>query len=485
MRALSAGKQGFSTLELVIALALLSLVMGGVILASWSSSYWAVASETSNEALYKAKTTLEDMRASAKENFFAVSSAAAVKDSDPSCADGGLCYYLQSAVLDLSSCAKYAEAIVSWQVVGYPTTTTSLFTNLTNPSEVLAQGSDCLLAQPKGQWNGLTTSASYTLAGTPRDIDVLSGTSYIAIGQSPYLSIAKGSGIVALTNGFALEDPANAIDVARNAGSGRTYAYLAVASTSNQFQVIDVTEPATPFLVASVPLSVDPHGSYPQGWRVAYYAGRVYVATRETTGPELHIFDVSLPENPLYLGSKELNTSAYGLIVRQEGSGSGAHTLAYLATTRGKELMVLDASDPAAVSELPGAASDLPGDADGRSIALSGNGIYIGRASNSGNDLYVLDASDIFSATAGLSTAMPAIDIGSDVTSLRVSGQFLFVGSSKSGKQLQLFSKDGSALSPRSSISVPGLGSASFDVEGDSIYALSSGSPQLRIFESN
>ena len=471
----------------MIAFALMSLVFGGVILAQFGSSYWAIASETSNEGLYKAKTRLEELRAIVRKDFRLASSSPTMRISDSFCNSGSLCYFIKTDVTDLSPCSKYVAAQVDWRVSGYPTTTTSLFTNLTDVNEAISLGGDCPLTAPEGTWATALQQASADIGGgVPSGVDVLGTNAYLTSNQSPYLHIYSAGAFSAYANSFAAMDPLNNIDVARDVATGRTYGYAAIASTSVQLEVFDLTDTNNPTSVAKLVLnSVDKTGSFPQGWRAAYYDRKVYIATRETTGPEFHVVDVSNPANPVELGSRELNTSAYGIVVRDIKQNGTARRMVFLATSmNSKELMVLDASNPASITELAGVATDLPGDYDGRSVFLSGNTLYIGTVSNpGGKELYALDASNIFTASGGFST-VSSVEIGGGVTSIRVSEPFVFVANTKSGRELQVFTAVGGVLpaSELSHFSVSGATVA--DMEGKYIYVASQNNPRLRLIKS-
>ncbi len=111
--------RGFSTLEIVIALALMVTIIVGAVEANISSQYWVITSQVGTEALYKTKMQSELLVASSLEDFQGASSTdlqtLAVLDdvADTLCLLGGLCYFLQHAVTDISSCFKYAETNVS------------------------------------------------------------------------------------------------------------------------------------------------------------------------------------------------------------------------------------------------------------------------------------------------------------------------------------------------------------------------------------
>lgn len=472
----------------MIAFALMSIIFGGVILAQFGSAYWAIAAQTSNEGLYKAKTRLEEMRAVVKKDFRMASSSLQTKIFDPSCDAGGLCYFIETKVSDLSPCSKYVEALVSWQVQGYPTTTTSLFTNLTDAGEAINLGGDCPLVPPGGSWNAAAQTASADLSGSNLSgVDVLGGMAYVASSQHPALGIMKQGNFISFGNAFEPMDPYNAIEVARDLTTGRTYAYAAVASTSIGLEVLDVTDPNNPVSVTKLALNVDKNGSFPQGWRLAYYERKIYIVTRETLGSEFHVVDVSNPSNPVEPLSYNLNidTSAYGIVVRDFKQGSSVRRLAFLATTKDdKELMVLDVTHPEAIFELTGATTNLPGGFDGTSIFLAGNTLYLGRESNpSGPELYALDASNIFTAAGGLPVLSTA-ETGGTVQGIRVSDPYVFVGSGKNGGQLQIFKTSAGVLST-TPISVPTQGlSGGIDMEGNYLYTAGNSAPRLRLIQS-
>ncbi len=471
----------------MIAFALMSLVFAGVILAHFGSAYWAIAAQTNSEGLYKAKTRIEELRAVVKKDFRLASSSSMARISDTACDAGGLCYYLTTKVDDLSPCSKYVTAEIDWQVPGYPTTTTSLFTNLTDTGEAINLGGDCPLTTPAGAWGSITQSVSFDVSGAvPTGIDTLGGISYISSSASPYFAAAKSTGFISFANSFAPMDPLNAIEVARDLSTGRTYGYAAIASTTVGFEVLDLTDSNSPSSVAKLALSgVDKNGSYPQGWRLAYYDRKVYIATRETTGPEFHIIDVSNPGNPVEVGSRELNTSVYGMVVRDVKQGSTLKRLAFLATTNNtKEFMALDVTTPSSITELAGAATDLPGSYESRSIFLAGNTVYVGRVSNTGAELYALNASNIYGATSGLTT-ISSKEIGGDVLSVRVAEPYVFLATTKSGGQVQVLSESSGVFGASvATYNVSGL-LGGLDTEGDSVYVAVQSTPRLRVLKSN
>ncbi|MFZ2484647.1 MAG: hypothetical protein WAX80_01705 [Minisyncoccia bacterium] len=490
------GRQaGFSTIELMIAFVLISIVLVGAVGANFTAQYWGINAQTANEALYKAKTKLEDLRSLVKQDFYQATSMASTASIDPtdpadaSCIAGGLCYFVETTVTDLSSCSKYVEAKVEWQVDSYPKAMTRLFTYLTNSQEVIARGGDCILNEPEGDWENNDPEEVGSLSYAPgkqfSGIDVLHKKIYTttntnpgfiiynaptAVGQNPAplgtLNITVNSQIKTL----------NDVDVEEDLATGRTYAFVAVNATSSQLAVIDVTDWNNPTLTQRTLQSVDGYGSYPQGWRVFIYGSRLYMTTRETAGNEFHIFDISTPTIPTEIGSGfELNRTVNAMVVRDQKISNVMHRLVFLASDSNlKEIGVLDVTGDV-ISELNSAAIDLPGNQDGFSLSLLGRDLYFGRQSNaSGPELYVLDITDP-------TTSLPIIsqgEVGADVVDLEVTGRYVYVGTSKSGEEFQVWNSDFSTWGALNegrftTYNFPRLAPLGFDIDGNWAYLIS------------
>ena len=487
---------GFSTLELMIAFALISIVLTGALQGNFAAQYWTQVSRTSNEGLYKTKTELEDLRSLIKQDFYGAVSkprAASVDVSDPadqSCIDGGLCYFVETNITDISSCSKFVEAKVDWQVNNYPRTESALYTNLTNSQEIINRGGDCILNTPNGNWKDNSPLSVGTISNTPgkqfTSIDVLHRKIYATtntvpsfyvydiptgIGTSP---VAVGSYDLKL-NGFSVK--INAIDVEQDLSTGRTYAFVAVATTTKQLSVFDVTDSHNPDLKTQVTLqNVDQFGSYPQGYRLYIYGQRLYITLRETLGTEFHIFDISTPTLPTEIGNGfELNRTVNDLIVREQKVGSVLKRLAFIASDSNlKELAVLDVSGDT-VSEINSV--DLPGIQDGLSISLVGNNLFLGRSSNAvGPELYVFNITNS-------ATSLPIIgqgEVSSDVSSIKVSGDYAYLGTNRIGEEIQIWDSKylnwnpGTLNSGRfNSYNFGNLSPLGFDIDGDWIYGIS------------
>lgn len=489
---------GFTTLELIIAMAILSIAFIGAVGASYAAQYWSITSQTSNEGLYKAKTALEETRALTKQDFYQATSSPLARSAsahdpiDAACLGGSLCYFTQTIVTDISSCSKYAEARVSWQVGGYPTTTTSLFTYLTNADEAVALGGDCVLAEPSGDWAAALRGVGAAALDPGQfftAVDVLHTTVYATASSSPHFlvySVPSGIGQAPVRIGSASGSHVrlNDVDAITDLATGRTYAYVAQHATTSQLGVFDVTEPSAPTLVTERRIrSIVSPGAFSEGWKVFAYGNRLYVITRETSGNEFHVFNINTPAQPAEIGSGfELDRTVNDLVVRNQRVGGGIRRFVFLATDAdAKELSVLDVTGDV-VSEI--ASIDLPGNQDAASLSLAGNTLYVGRQNGAGPELYAFDATD--PSALALSSVLGRGEVGADVIALRVSGAYVFTGTGEIGREFQTWSADYSEWDPSvagagrlSSFSFPHLAATGIDVAGNWVYAVSQsmGSP--------
>lgn len=492
---LNGRKDGFSTLELIIALALISIALVGTINGNFASQYWSLMGQTSNEGLYKTKTKIEDIRSMIKQDFYSVTSSTSTTSmnssnpEDASCINGGLCYFIDSNITDISSCSKFVEAKTKWKIQNYPENYTSLFTNLTNSQEIINLGGDCLLNIPNGNWKINTPTKvgeqNYNPSKKFTSIDVLHKKIYVTAETYPSFLIfseptSTGSDPELLgsydlkLNNISLK--INDVDVIEDLSSGRKYAFMAVATTTNQLAVFDVTNSSSPDLKAQVTLrGVDSSGSYPEGYKLHVYGQRLYITTRETMGNELHVFDISTPTNPSEIGNGfELNRTVNDINIRDQKINGVTKRLLFLASDSNiKEFSILDATNDN-INEINSV--NLPGNQDGLSLSLVGNNVYFGRQSNStGPELFVFDIRNPNVPISIISSA----ETGASILGIKVSGNFAFIATNKSGEEFQIW--DSNFLNWNPTVINAGrfkfypfanITSQGFDIDKDWIYMI-------------
>ncbi len=499
--------RGFNTLEIIIALALMMIVIVGAVNANISAQYWTIASQTSNEALYKAKTLIEQLRATGTADFQNASATPLTRsedendDSDDACIGGGLCYFIQKNVTDISSCSKFVEGYVEWRIsLRYPTSTESLYTNLTNNNEIIALSGDCALNVPQGNWVSDTPEdvgeLTFPVGRFLTSIDALQGKVYVTSSTSPQLRVYEipagvGSNPTALGSvnsnaSTTLARRLNAVDAVRDLATGRTYVFATQHSPTTQLVVFDVTDATSPTIVTSRTLhSVSNTGSFPQGWRLFAYGGRLYVTTRETSGPELHIFNISIPTQPTeIIGARtELTRTVNDMVVREQLIGGTIHRYLFLAEDPGaspytKHLRIFEVTGdtPAEI-----VSPTLAGNVEARSIFLNGNNVYVGLANNSsGPELFIFNILDLL---AGNETPRATSEVGDDVNTIRVSGKMMFLGTGESGEEFQVWKNDMGTWSIVSSLNVPRLAPLGIDFADNWVYLLTQSLTQTELLK--
>jgi hypothetical protein len=226
-------------------------------------------------------------------------------------------------------------------------------------------------------------------------------------------------------------------------------------------------------------------GSNPQAQVVYYYDHKLYLGFDRTAGPEFHVFDVTNPASPTWLGSREMNHNVNNIIVRGD--------YAYLAMTTSdandKELAIVDVSDPTDI--LPHFVSGDPeewgynasGIEDGLSLALIGNKLYLGREAGTAaeHDFFILDVS----LPTSTLPVLGSMALRSDIIQIRIADRFAFLGTSKTNEEFQIWNIVNPAnLSLVKAYNFGNNVKQGFDYEPDFIYATGQSTPNFQILYS-
>src|SRR3989338_4553865 len=99
-------RAGSSTLEILIAFAVLMLSLTAMVSISFGNQSMSLDTETNNEALYMAKGSLEEARALSRHSFASVLAATANESI----------YTKELEVSDLTPCRKEVTSRISWLV---------------------------------------------------------------------------------------------------------------------------------------------------------------------------------------------------------------------------------------------------------------------------------------------------------------------------------------------------------------------------------
>lgn len=398
-------QRGFSTLEILIAMTIMVFTITSVLPLVFGSQSVSIATQTNQEALYKAQAILEDARATARQDFNSVNPMVPTADN---------IYQKSLSVQQIDFYTKQVTGIASWQGENNKNLNISLTTLITNPKAV--KGGDTCSSVLMGNWkNPVKKSYEFgseiigdSLSSFPiTSIQAFENKLYVATNNNHensnetffILDISNPAVtplvLGKLDNSASISDGLNAVAVDGH------YAYVANAYDSctekancAQLQIIDISVPSNPNVVTN--LKIDSFTGSGQnkiraaGTSIFYKNGIVYLGlANANNGNEFYVIDVggvsASPTSPVILKSFEIESGVNAIFAKGN--------YVYVASPDVVELKILDVSrlgDP----QLEGS-FDAPGgggnNGNGKSIAIVGNTLYLGRTLLSGDEFYILD----------------------------------------------------------------------------------------------
>lgn len=464
MKARSTGryKEGFSTLEILIAFAILILCIGAVIMVVFGNQSVAVDTETNSEAIYKAQSLLEKARADSRFDFNLVNSDTLTETSGP------LLFTKELAVRSVDFFTKQVTSTVSWLSGGR---LLSIFftTLLTNPDAI--DGGNTCSSILSGDWTNpqLLGNVDVGENNGATDVDVFMEKAYLTI--NPVASPKDDFYIIDVSDSFATPLP---IITSTSTGPGleavhisNKYAYLANRSINGQLQIID-TRTIPLQLMANFKISaVTGNGAY--GKSIFYKDDFVYLGLYNTdTGPEFNIIDVSNPSKPVWKGGYSIGHEINAIYVRDD--------FAYLASPDNRELMVLNISNP--VNPTLAGNLNLPDNsANGKSIALVGDTFFLGRtegASPSTKEFQLVNITDPSNPVA-----LGSSDVNSTINALAIRDNLAFMVTNESNLEFQIWNLDNMTLYGSENVEQTLAGG--MDCEGNFIYIAQRSNNALQI----
>ncbi len=470
-------KNGFATFEILIAMAIIVMVISVVLPLVAGGQSILVSTTINQEAIYKAKDTLENARA------LSISDFSSVKTSSPVNED---IYVKNMTVIDIDPFTKQITSNVSWQESGR-SLSVQLTTLLTNPE----LGSDTCSQTLTGDWTNplLLGTADIGQNNSGTDVDVISGRAYLTADSS---AASKGDFYIFDVSNPSLTDiPILNGSIGLNTGPGLSavhvagnYAYVANTSTVSQLQVIDISSPSTPFLVNYIDLTAS--GDTAVGKSIYYANKKIYLGLTKSSGREFYVIDVSNPLAPVVKASFEVNSSVNSIIVRSD--------IAYLAVPNNpstefvsEQLILLDVgqADFGAINKL-GDFSKNPSTMSGQGIYLSkdGNTLYLGQGgANPANhpNFFLLNAQNPSSVSQ-----IDSKNLGSPsditVSSVLVRSNLLFITTSDPSLSFQVWDLNNfSATNPYGSNNIQQTSTGGMDCEGNYIYISQKSSKAIQI----
>ena len=334
-----------------------------------------------------ARTLIEEQQSLARQDFNLVNPTSTVGE------------YTKS--ISVTLLPDFVTKLVTAQIMlpsnpAIDTTYSTLVTNLEN-----VNAPDTCDSTPSGDWTHphissflltdliATTTGPYSIS----DIDAYKGKLYVAVDRRPYKSdpafiifdienAAHPSLVGKFNNNWSSASGLTAVRVAEDHANGKLSAFAA-SKDSYQLQIIDATVPATPSLLASTSVA-DGNGD---GNSIFYHDGYAYLGLSSSANhPEFYVIDVRDPRHPgqplFWPSSGNIGKVINAILVR-----NGYAYLAHGASaTYAEQVTVLDVKDPSSapyrVSGFFSPGGALSNSGNGKSLALVGNSLYLGRTAS-------------------------------------------------------------------------------------------------------
>lgn len=410
---------GQSTLEILIAFAILILGISAVIVVGFGNQSLIIDTQFNNQALYLARQALENTLVAARVNFNGVTGTSS---------DDGT-YSTEIIVENIDSSTKKITSRVTWEPAPLRSDSVELTTLVTNWKEILA-GLGCKAGPLSGNWasprvlgsadlgpgnegTDVVVSLPYVYvsgvasAASKPDIFVFDATNPAAPNQIAAVDIG-GGGINALfLHGgylyaaspndqkeliiFDISDPVNISEVgslnlagAVNALTVYAFENTAVigrnASTQNELVFIDVTNPAAPSVITSVNIDNNVND-------FAKSNDYLYVATGGSGegDKDIWIYDITNPQAPVFVSSFNLVHDD-----DEENFSVALQPPANLLVGADDDFVIADVSDPLDVRQISSF------DTDGNvmdMVCVVGDLVFLA-TQNSNKEFIVVDASN-------------------------------------------------------------------------------------------
>lgn len=286
MKAESTGN-GFSTIEIIIAFAIITVSLTMATSISFISQNLLLDSQISLNSISNIESKLRS------ENSFSTTSTYGI-------------YNEQVSNLYISNCVKKTTFLDTWKMNGVLKsiyfsqifTDTSYFSKILEPCDAPEFSSE--------EWKD-RQEINYSIdVENVTDIDIVGDFAFVSSNTDALED--SDLYIFDIKNNYKKISELNVGEGIFSIDATSDFVYAVANSTSSQFLIIDVQNKNAPLFVSKRNLfGVWPEGSFPQGRSVRYFDGRVYVGTKETAGPEFHIFNVLNPSNPYEIGFIELS----------------------------------------------------------------------------------------------------------------------------------------------------------------------------------
>jgi prepilin-type N-terminal cleavage/methylation domain-containing protein len=448
MKASLSNRRGMSLVELVLAMAIGSILLPTIFISMrhiedgliWSS--WRMVAN---------QKITERIKSVEWNGFFATTSGDQyVSHGDVVNASSCLtnsCVRLSSEVVSDVPCGK-KHIETAWFLVRHGGQERSLRTSLyqIHERDLVDRGGDCAWLYQDRFINPTTEIVSLGGNFDTLAIDSFDDLLVMVGSSSPQVRVYRQTStnpqsysLVASTTGDGRR--INAVDVVRDQQSDRLFAYVLFHDRVNQLGVFELFYDQAPLLRSVQNLGgVSAVGSFPQGWRIMVYGDRLFAVTRETAGAELHIFSVSNPLVPTEIipARTELFRTVNDMeMFSKLENGQRKEYLVLGASAALKELALFDVTGLLPVEVV---AINLPGTSNVDALYMTATHIYLGRqAVTGGPELYKFS---IESLLLGSTTPEATYEVGAGVGTITVIGNELLVTTTRSPSDIDRYTQD-------------------------------------------
>lgn len=270
------------------------------------------------------------------------------------------------------------------------------------------------------------------------DIEVRNGVAYLAAdsttASSPDLYVID------------IHDPASPFIMSSlNTGPGLTqlevaghYIYAANLGTTHQLHIIDIADRASPVVVAKLKLPLpNASSTAPFASSLFYHEGFIYLGTEKWEGKEFSVIDVSIPSSPLYLGGFEMNTLLNDIYVRDG--------IAYVAASDIGQMRFLNISNPMNIIEIATFSPSGWATQQGKTLSYFENRLFLGRTTGGFN---VVNNHEVFIFPTSTLQYYPenSRDIPGGIYGLLYRSPYIYLATRSPGHEFQIWKEDLSEL---------------------------------------
>ncbi|MEK7620708.1 MAG: prepilin-type N-terminal cleavage/methylation domain-containing protein [Patescibacteria group bacterium] len=410
-------EKGMSIVEVLIVIALLSIVSLGFVRWMATSQEAALFAGERARAVLLAEEGLEatrNMRDGDYNNVTLGAHGLAVSGgvwtfAGTSDTVDGFTRVVTASPVDASR--KQIESEVSWQETTYHAAQVALTTYLTNWQAA------------SGRLIPITPDATLDLTGPADGTEVAMYTSglntYVILGRvssaEPELYVIDVTDPAVPTVVGSLEIGADVNDIAVVG----TNAYLATTDNSAELRVVSLVTPSTPTSIGTLNLAGNTNAQTVVAEGTNLYLGRAADSTR----PEIHSISIAVPAAPTSLSTIEVGDSVWKMAL-----GNNDDYVLAATGSNSAEFVVVDVTVPALIVQV--GSLNLSGNADGTAVAAFSTYAVLGRDDGF---FYTVDVT-----TPSAPATLGSMDVGVKINDLAmgVDDDYVFAGNGSVGTEV-------------------------------------------------